>query len=444
VGDDASAGTLNNRILDGRGTHHRGGGDLPRGEATVDHEVDFGPMRSLGYLITCGFALCRVAGAQQPVTRADAIASALSRGGRLAVARADTAAASAQLITAGAWQNPLLAASYSKSPPQYHLTLEFPFDLPGVRGLRIESAQASRRAAGYRFQFERAAIAVDADTTFTRAQAALAHAALSRRNAADADTLLSMAVARRNAGDAAELDVQLATVNAGQQSNLAIADSLSLVLALEDLRTVMGLPAGTGPLVLVDSLAPPPLADSGIAYPGTPLPVAAAQQALTAAQLALRFERRNVFGSPAILGGIETHDPSGSEPGILPTVGFSIPLPLLNRNRGPIAQAEAERARASAELTLARVETDARIARARRERTAFRARAARDQRLLASANRIASMSLTAYRAGAASLPNVFEAQRNAREVLSQYIDDVAAAWIAESALRLMTLTTGSP
>ena len=372
-------------------------------------------------------------------------ASALTRGARLAVARADTAAARAQLITAGARENPLLAASYSKSPPQYHLTLELPFVLPGVRGLRVESAQANRRAAGYRFAFERAAIAVDADTTFTRAQAALAHAVLSRRNAADADTLLSMAIARRNAGDAAELDVQLATVNAGQQRNVAIADSLSLLLALEDLRTVMGLPPGTGPLVLVDSLVPPAApGDSVLLFAGTPLPVAAAQQALNAAQLGLRLERRNIFGSPAIFGGIETHDPSGDETGILPTFGFSIPLPLLNRNKGPIAQAEAERTRASAELALARLETDARFARATRERSAFLARVARDQQLLASANRVAAMSLTAYRAGAASLPNVFEAQRNARDVLSQYIDDVAAAWVAESTLRLLTLTTGSP
>jgi cobalt-zinc-cadmium efflux system outer membrane protein len=400
-------------------------------------------MRPISYVIACAVALSNAVGAQQPVTRVDAIESALSRGGRLAVARADTAAASAQLITAGALQNPLLAASYTKSVPQYHLTLELPFDFPGVRSLRIGSAEANRRAAGYRFQFERAAIAVDADTTFTRAQAALAHAVLSRKNATDADTLLSMAIARRNAGDAAELDVQLATVNSGQQRNIAIADSLAFALALEDLRTVMGLPAGTGPLVIVDSLKPPPV-DSTMAGAGTPLPVAAAQQSLTAAELALRLERRNVIGSPALLAGIDTHDPSGSEPGILPVFGFSIPLPLLNRNRGPIAQAQAERARASAQLTLARIETEAKIARAQRERTAFLARVARDQQLLASANRIAAMSLTAYRAGASSLPNVFEAQRNARDVLSQYIDDVAAAWIAESTLRLMTLTTSSP
>jgi hypothetical protein len=90
------------------------------------------------------------------------------------------------------------------------------------------------------------------------------------------------------------------------------------------------------------------------------------------------------------------------------------------------------------------LETSAQIARAARERKAFAERVARDRLLLESANRVAAMSLSAYRAGAAALPNVFEAQRNARDVLAQYIDDVAAARIADSVLRLMTLSTGSP
>jgi hypothetical protein len=35
---------------------------------------------------------------------------------------------------------------------------------------------------------------------------------------------------------------------------------------------------------------------------------------------------------------------------------------------------------------------------------------------------------------------VLEAQRNAREILGQYIDDLAAAWIATASLRVYTLT----
>ncbi len=383
------------------------------------------------------------ADAQQRVTRAEAIDAALARGARLGIARADTAVANARVITAGSWQNPSLAASYSKATPQIHVTLEVPIDLPGARSSRIAAARAGQRAAAYRFQFERAAIALDADTTFTRAQASLAHARLSRRNATDADSLLRMAVARRDAGDAAELDVQLATVNAGQQANVAIGDSIGAVLALDELRTVMGIPANGGPLVLADSFALPPF-EPALAVAGTPLPVAAATASLTAAEIGLRLQRRSVLGLPSVLAGFETRDPSGSEKGILPTFGISLPLPLLNRNRGPIAEANAERSRARAELELARLESTAQIARAFRERDAAFARVGRDQPLVASANRVAAMSLTAYRAGASSLPNVFEAQRNAREVLAQYIDDVAGALIANSTVRLLTLTTKSP
>ena len=41
------------------------------------------------------------------------------------------------------------------------------------------------------------------------------------------------------------------------------------------------------------------------------------------------------------------------------------------------------------------------------------------------------------------LPNVLEAQRNARDVLAQYVADLADAWIATAGLRVLTLTTSS-
>jgi cobalt-zinc-cadmium efflux system outer membrane protein len=128
---------------------------------------------------------------------------------------------------------------------------------------------------------------------------------------------------------------------------------------------------------------------------------------------------------------------------MLPVIGVSLPLPILSRNRGAILQAEAELQRARAELALARAEGAARIARARRERANFMAKVSRDQVLLASANRVAAMSLTAYREGESSLPNVLEAQRNARDILGQYIDDLAEAWIASAELRVYTLTVTS-
>jgi hypothetical protein len=92
-------------------------------------------------------------------------------------------------------------------------------------------------------------------------------------------------------------------------------------------------------------------------------------------------------------------------------------------------------------LALARRQTQTVIAQAVRERTVAMARAQRDQQLLASARRVSAMSMRAYQQGAAALPSVLEAERNARDVLAQYIDDVAAANRANDAVRLFTLTT---
>jgi cobalt-zinc-cadmium efflux system outer membrane protein len=378
-----------------------------------------------------------VARTQEPVTRQQAIESAVTRGARAGVARADTLVGSAQLRAARQWDNPSLTATYSRAVPTHHEVVDLPLDLTGVRSARIRSAESTRLASQYRFQFERAAAALDADTTYTRALAAAEHLRLARRNAKDADSLRRMSIVRRDAGDASELDVLLATVNAGQAANVTAADSLTYVSTLFDLQAVMGLDANRVVVTPIDSLALP-ASPGAEAVPLRALPIAAAEQALTAADLSVRAQRRSIFAPFSIQAGIEHGDPS--QPGILPTFGVSIPIPLLNRNRGPIALAEAERERARAELALVRIETRSAIGRAIRSRNLALEKIQRDRLLVESATRIAAMSLTAYREGAQGLPAVLEAQRNARDILSQYIDDLATAWIATATLGLYNLT----
>jgi len=388
-------------------------------------------------IVACVARAAPIAGQLTPMTRATALATALERGARLGVARADTAVAGAQLLAARALPNPTLSASYSKSFPQYHVNADFPLDLPPLRSLRVRSAQVALDAARLRYQFARATIALDADTTYTHAVAARERLVLSRRNALDADSLLHMVERRRDAGDASDMDVELARVNAGQQENIAAGDSLTLMSSLLDLQAVLGMTDGQLAISATDSLAAPPAA----AMPGQTLSETAAAMSLESATLAARLQHRSIFSTPSISLGFENHDPG--QPGILPTFGLGLALPLFDRNRGAIAQAEAERVRAAAELTLAQVEARNQVAHALRERENALSRAARDQRLVVSANRVAAMSLTAYREGAASLPNVLEAQRNARDVLAQYIDDLSNAWIATAELRVLALAPSS-
>jgi len=456
------------------------------------------------------------ANAQRAITRAEAERAALGAGSRIALARADTAAAMARLLTARALPNPTLGATYSKSAPQKHLTLDLPIiDALWTRGLRVNQASASARASRLLFASERVAALVEVDTTYTRALAADARFRLSRQTARDADSLRKMTIARRDAGDASDLDVDLATVVSGQQLNVTSGDSLSYMSALLTVQTLMGIPADSVAIVLADSLtlsapdtisvaqtldgagtvilvppavgtpsislpsstpttarpnaappaggAPPTIAGassgaatvpsgaattSGSSQPsggaGAAPGVVAAQANVQAAELGVALQQRSVFVMPSLNVGVEWGDPSGGEPGYLPLIGVSIPLPLFNRNQGPIAEARAERDRAVAQLSAARLEARQRIIEGVREREQLIARVARDRDLVIRAQRVADKSLTAYREGASALPAVLEARRSAREVLGQYIDDLAALLTVNTELRALTQTAPVP
>jgi len=374
--------------------------------------------------------------AQTPLTRKDVLDAALGRGARLAVARADTAVASAAIITARARPNPSLGLSYSKSVPTQHVIVDIPFEFPALRALRIRAAEVGLRAADLKFQFDRAMIAMEADTTYTRAVAARERVLLSRRAALDADSVLHMVERRRDAGDASDMDVELARVYAGQQANIASGDTLSMASTFLDLQGVLGLLEDHVTILPSDSLTVIPAADTPVAVS---LNEASAEASVNAASLNARLQRRSVWSQFSVALGFEHGDPD--QPGILPTFGIGVGLPLFDRNRGAIALADAERARAQATLVLARVEMRNALAHALRERENAVSKVARDQRLIASANRVTAMSLSAYREGASSLANVLEAQRSAREIISQYIDDLAAAWIATAELRVFSLTS---
>ena len=381
--------------------------------------------------------------AQQPVTRAEAAAAALARGARVALGRADTTAALGASRTARAFPNPTVSGSYTKDTPNYHVVGDLPLDLPWLRAPRIGAADAARDAARYQFAFDRAGILFDVDTTYTRALATAMHARLSRRTAEDADSLLKIAQLRRDVGDVSELDVRLAAVNAGQLRNAAIDDSLAALGGLLSLQLQMGLAGDTATIQLVDSLAAPDDSLSG-GPAGEYLPVAAAAARLRSAERTLTFTRASRF-APSVEFGIDKGDPASPNPNqLLPVIGFSLPFPLFNWSGGEVTRAVAERDRARAELDLTRRETDAAVARAGRELIAARDRARRSAELVASANRIASMSLRAYGEGAVALANVLEAQRNAREILARYIDDLAAADAAVRTLRWLTAKSEQP
>jgi outer membrane protein, heavy metal efflux system len=397
---------------------------------------DLGPLRA--YALGVALFAISPCGAQQPVSRVAAISSALQRGPRTAIARADSALAWAELMRARRYENPLLSLSYSKDTPQHHVALEAPLDFLWLRNPRVSVARAALDAATARYELERQTIVYEADTTYTQAVAAAARAQLSRSTARDADSLLILARIRHDAGDGSELDVELAALNAGQAQNMAELDSLEAVVTMLAVRNVMGIEPASEPIIIADTLDAPPRIP-GVAS-GIPLPIAAANADLRAADLSIALERRQRYGLPTITAGFDRHDPGGLGDQLLPTIGIALPIPVFNSNRGSVLAAQAARNRAQAQLELVQLETSVAVTRARLSYTVAGERAVRSRQLVDRANRVAALSLLGFREGATTLSSVLEAQRLVRENLSQYVNDAAALRNAASLIQFLERT----
>ncbi|QJR35748.1 TolC family protein [Gemmatimonas groenlandica] len=402
--------------------------------------------------LVCAMAPGATAGAQAPVitrrntpatsraiSRAEAVALALSSSTRHTLARSDVASATAQLSAARQYENPALTTSYSSAAPQAHVTLDVPIDWPGLRAPRIAAARAQLGAATVRLTLADVLLAFDTDTAYTRAQALAAQADLLAATARDADSLLVLARVRRDAGDASDLDVEIATLSAGQLANAASVAFTSTATALLRLQRIMGVSTDSVQFVLADTMgftAPTPVAPPDVTT-GVPLTVAAADLDVRAAEALARLERRRSAGAPSLTLGVEAVNPGGPG-GPLPLVGVSLPLPLFNRNRAAIARADADLVRGRTQLRQAQLEQQFDVRLAQTEALAARRRAEQSLRLLASAERVGALSLLAYREGATTLVSVIEAQRVAREARAQWLEDLAAVQIAERVQQLLS------
>jgi outer membrane protein, heavy metal efflux system len=384
-------------------------------------------------------SLVPVLEAQQPLSRTEAIQAALGKSVLVTAISADTLAASARLRSAREYPNPSLTMSYSKDAPQNHFSFDIPLDLPGIRGPRVRAAEAARASARFGFLAARAAIELNVDTMYTTAQGAELRAALSHVIAVDASRLLSDTRARRDAGDASDLEVNVAEVSAAQAANVANADSIEAIDTRLELQTAMGLRGDTITVTLRDSLAAPstPIAPPAADVTAAPT-VAAASAAVTSAQQTLAFQRRSVFGVPSIQLGADAKDPTGAEKGLLPTVGIALPIPFFNRNGGAIEAAHADVTRAQAELTIARLNAATELARAYRTRSVAASRIARDRTIMEAATRNVAMAERAYAAGEMAIGNILETRRAQYDAQAQYVTDLVSANVAAALVRVLT------
>ena len=278
----------------------------------------------------------------------------------LAVARADWKLARAAAIAAGARPNPTfdvnvaaITDSGTPSPSVLSATLGIPFVTAGKRGARIAAAEAHSHAQ--RLRIEGAAWTVrdsvrDAALAWWNARDAVR---LARTATDDESTLVTMLQRRLTAGESSALDVGREEVALERAQAALRQDRARRAAALVRLAAAAGLPVealDTARLDLAVFARPLPAAPSDVDARASALlarsDIRAALADYAAAEAALRLEVARQYPDLTLSPGLHW------EPELRGlTIAAAFVLPLLNRNRGPIAVAAAGRDLAAARFT---------------------------------------------------------------------------------------------
>jgi outer membrane protein, heavy metal efflux system len=160
--------------------------------------------------------------------------------------------------------------------------------------------------------------------------------------------------------------------------------------------------------------------------------IQAARQRQSAARGGLFVARRERLPVPTISGGaVVTHEVTGTSA----VFGFSVPIPLFDRNRGPIARAaadfDAEGRALDAELAEAHAEID-------RAQATFAARrqtlATMEHDLVEQIPTMRQMAENAYREGRDGILELLDASRSMREIELLHVKQLELSKTAEEAL----------
>ncbi|MBX9813154.1 MAG: transporter [Proteobacteria bacterium SG_bin5] len=385
------------------------------------------------------------ASANAPVlTLADALDLAGSASPNIDAADAGVRAAGAARRVAALRPNPLLNAdienvggsrAYNEiEAPKQTVSVGVPVELGGKRSARIAVADAQ----GNRAQIERVVAGADLRVAVTQAYvealAADRRLATARDQAAIAAEAVRAAHVRVVAGRASPLEEQRAEVlrisaDAAVDRAARLAD-----LARANLGRRIGRPA-TGALDeawfdRVDSYGPSQL-DAG-----SSLAVASARADEKAADAQLRLARSQRLPDVTVSAGLRRL-PINND--VAAVFGVSVPLPFFNSGTSSIAQAGAERDRATALRRAAELENEQAIGQAQAD-VANAAAAARTAAgpSLAAAQEAARIARIGYREGKFGQLDLLEAERTLADTRSAAIDALAAFHNAQAQLDRLT------
>jgi cobalt-zinc-cadmium efflux system outer membrane protein len=386
-----------------------------------------------------------VATAQEPLTPAQAVALARSRGPMAGLASGVRLVAEGRARTDAAWPNPIAEWRRenftSAIEPDVFATLQVPVDVTGRRqALRQASATARARAQMDSLSTLRH-LELEVLRAFWRAALAqeLANIAVTERDArVQAATFDTQ---RFREGAVAEVVAMRGALEADRARMAATTANNEWLRTAADLARLLGMSVtdlGALPTLQPPALdAPQPGDTAWSTVVGRRPDLGAVRLAREEAERRARAEARGRLGDINVVGGYK--GTGGFNTGL---IGVLVPLPLFNRNEGPRERARGEELLArSAELDLEwRARSDLASALVAWESVR---QAARDGAgtLDDRATEVARIAEAAYREGATSQLELLEAQRARADTRA-----IAARWAhdAQQARLDLRRATGLP
>ena len=395
--------------------------------------------------------------AATPLTLGALLDSVAARHPLVEAARARVRAAHGTRRAAGAFANPVLGYDVENAPlpggappvmaREVMTTVMLPLEELYQRGPRVRRATAELRATAADAAATEQRVALDAASAYFRTALAQVGLDAARDVSAWLDTVVVYNRSRVREGVTAEADLIRSEVERDRAAADATMQEAELARARADLAAFLGDPASMPPadfVVVVD--------DRALALPSTPSTagapsrpeVRAARERASAANAGVSAERSMFLRQlGATIGTKQTEGVSTL------VAGVSLPVPILDQNRGSRERANAERDAARLELVSEERTASAALIGATQAAQLLSARvatmSARDRAgrvaYLARADEARRIALGAYREGAVPLFQVIDAARTWAEARVAYYRLIYAQ--QESILALL-VAQGTP
>lgn len=334
-----------------------------------------------------------------------------------------------QQIAAGAYPNPSISGVAGRGAirdpstgvrvTERTIIIEQPLEWTGKRQARQEAANAGVAGATAALEETRLVLLADVKVAFFSVLYAQRDSELAAQNVTMVEEVLRIVKARVLAGEATSFDTMKASVEVQKAQKDVTRAQSALVVAKTRLNTLAAGVLGKQFSIQGDFLSPQQPLDLDEltlqAFERHPT-LRRLTSLATQAEHTVRFEREARLPNISVQGSY--HREAGDEAF---TAGLSVPLPLWYRRQGEIETALGTKHRAEAERLRAQNELEQGITQYAQE-----VRTAQDQLhvfetgLLKQSEQTLTVARTSFRHGAASLLDVFDAQRVYRQTLREY------------------------